>query len=158
MRTDDFDYNLPEELIAQSPLANRDDSRLMILDRHTGQIKHEIFHNIINYLNCDDILVLNDTKVMPARLIGEKIDTKATIEILLLKNIDKNKWEVLAKPAKRIKIGTQISFGDGLLKAKCIELGEEGIRRFELIYDGVLYEKLDKLGTMPLPPYIHEQL
>ena len=158
MRTDDFDYNLPEELIAQSPLANRDDSKLMILDRHTGLIKHEIFHNIINYLNCDDILVLNDTKVMPARLIGEKIDTKATIEILLLKNIDKNKWEVLAKPAKRIKIGTQISFGDGLLLATCCGIGDEGIREVEFTYNGIFYEILDKLGSMPLPPYIKEKL
>ena len=128
MKTDDFDYYLPEELIAQTPLAKRDGSRLMILDRKTGEIKHEIFHNIINYLDKGDVLVLNDTKVMPARLIGEKEDTKAVIEILLLKNIKDNEWEVLVKPAKRVKIGTIITFGNGELKAKCTKIGEEGNR------------------------------
>ena len=157
MKTDDFDYDLPEELIAQTPLAKRDDSRLMIVDRKTGEITHNIFHNIINYLNKDDVLVLNDTKVMPARIIGEKIDTKAVIEFLLLKNIEKDTWEVLVKPAKRVKEGTIVSFGNGLLKAKCIEIGEEGIRKVAFIYDGIFYEILDKLGSMPLPPYIKEK-
>ena len=158
MRTDDFDYFLPDELIAQTPLKKRDDSKLMILDRHTGEIKHEVFHNIINYLNKDDILVLNDTKVMPARIVGLKESTGAIIELLLLKNIENDKWEVLAKPAKRIKIGTIISFGNGMLKAECIDTGEEGIRVVKFTYDGIFYEILDMLGTMPLPPYIKEKL
>ena len=158
MKTDDFDYYLPEALIAQTPLAKRDNSRLMILDRKTGEIKHEVFYNIVNYLDKDDVMVLNDTKVMPARIIGEKTDTKAVIELLILKNIEGDIWEVLAKPAKRIKIGTEISFGNGLLKAKCISIGEEGIRNVEFIYEGIFYEILDKLGSMPLPPYIKEKL
>ena len=158
MKTDDFDYNLPEELIAQTPLEKRDCSKLMVVDKKTGEIKHEIFHNIINYLNKDDILVLNDTKVLPARIIGEKIDTSAVIELLLLKNIENNNWECLAKPAKRIKIGSVVSFGNGLLKAKCTGIGEEGIRIMEFIYDGIFYEILDQLGSMPLPPYIKEKL
>ena len=158
MKLDDFDYELPEELIAQTPLKDRSASKFLVLDRNTGSIEHRHFKDLVNYLNKGDTLVLNDTKVIPARLIGEKTDTNAVIEVLLLKNIEGNVWESLAKPAKRVKVGTIVSFGDGSLKAKCIELGEEGIRKFELIYDGVLYEILDKLGTMPLPPYIHEKL
>ena len=158
MRTDDFDYYLPEELIAQVPIEKRDTSRLMVLDKKTGTIKHEVFHNIINYLEKGDILVLNDTKVIPARLFGIKKDTEAHIEILLLKNIENNDWECLVKPAKRVKVGTEISFGDGLLTAVCLEEKEEGIRVLRLVYTGVLYEILDKLGTMPLPPYIKEKL
>ncbi len=158
MKTDDFDYELPEELIAQTPLEKRDSSRLLILDKKTGDIEHKHFSNIIDYLEKDDVLVLNNTKVLPARLIGEKEETKAVIEILLLKNIKDDIWECLVKPARRIKVGTIVSFGDGLLKAKCIKELDEGIRHFELIYDGILYEILDKLGTMPLPPYIHEKL
>ena len=158
MKTDDFDYNLPEELIAQTPLTKRDSSRLMVVDKQTGEITHEIFSNIINYLNKDDILVLNDTKVMPARIIGEKADTKAVIELLLLKNLENDNWECLAKPAKRIKEGTIVSFGDGMLKAKCIGTGEEGIRIMKFEYTGIFYEILDKLGSMPLPPYIKEKL
>ena len=158
MKTEDFDYYLPEELIAQKPLLKRDASRMMVLDRKSGRVTHDIFHNIINYLSKDDVLVLNDTKVLPARIIGEKEDTKAVIELLLLKNIEKDKWEVLAKPAKRIKEGTIISFGNGLLKAKCLTLGEEGVRVVEFLYKGIFYEILDKLGTMPLPPYIKEKL
>lgn len=158
MKTDDFDYYLPEELIAQVPIKDRDASRLMVLDKETGNIKHEVFHNIIDYLDKDDVLVLNDTKVLPARLFGIKEDTKAHIEILLLKNIQDNDWECLVKPAKRVKEGTVISFGEGLLKAICIEEREEGIRVLRLMYEGVLYEILDKLGTMPLPPYIKEKL
>ena len=158
MKTDDFDYELPLELIAQTPLKKRDDSKLMILDRKTGEIKHEIFSNIINYLNEDDVLVLNDTKVMPARIIGTKKETGAVIELLLLKNIEKDTWEVLIKPAKRIKIGSKISFGNGLLVAECVGLGEEGIREVQFKYDGIFYEILDKLGSMPLPPYIKEKL
>lgn len=158
MKTDDFDYELPEELIAQVPLENREESRLLILDKDTGNIKDEKFYNIINYLDNDDILVLNDTKVMPARLIGEKEETKAVIEVLLLKNINNDTWECLVKPAKRVKEGTIISFGNGLLRARCTAVKEEGIRQFEFIYDGIFYEILDKLGTMPLPPYIKTKL
>ena len=158
MKTDDFDYNLPEELIAQTPLEKRDNSKLMVVDKETGEITHEVFSNIINYLNKDDVLVLNDTKVLPARIIGEKIDTKAVIELLLLKNIENDNWECLSKPAKRIKEGTVISFGNGLLKARCIGTGEEGIRIMKFEYNGIFYEILDKLGSMPLPPYIKEKL
>lgn len=158
MKLDDFDYELPEELIAQTPLADRSSSKLLVLNKNTGNIEHKHFKDVLDYLKEGDTLVLNDTKVIPARLIGEKTDTKAVIEVLLLKNIENNIWESLCKPAKRVKEGTIISFGDGLLKAKCIEVKDEGIRIFELIYNGVLYEILDKLGTMPLPPYIHEKL
>lgn len=158
MKTDDFDYNLPEELIAQTPLEKRDNSRLMIVDKKTGEIKHEVFHNIINYMDSNDVLVLNDTKVMPARILGQKVDTKAVIELLLLKNIDGDEWECLAKPAKRIKIGTVISFGNGKLKSTCIGIGEEGIRIMKFQYSGIFYEILDELGNMPLPPYIKEKL
>ena len=158
MKTEDFDYNLPEELIAQTPLEKRDSSRLLVLDKKTGKRENKHFTDIIDYLEEGDTLVLNDTKVLPARLIGEKIDTKAVIEILLLKNIKNDDWECLTKPAKRIKEGTIVSFGDGLLKARCIKELPDGIRHFTLIYSGILYEILDKLGTMPLPPYIHEKL
>lgn len=158
MKTDEFDYYLPEELIAQVPIEKRDSSRLMIVDKNTGEIKDEVFSNIIDYLEEGDTLVLNDTKVIPARLYGVKEETGAMIEILLLKNIDGDRWQCLVKPAKRVKIGTEISFGDGILKARCVSLGEEGIRELEFIYDGIFYEILDKLGIMPLPPYIHEKL
>ncbi len=158
MKTDDFDYDLPEELIAQTPLKKRDSSKLLVLDKKTGDISHQTFTDIIDYLNPNDTLVLNNTKVLPARLIGQKEDTQAVIEILLLKNIEKDTWECLVKPARRIKEGSVVSFGDGLLKAKCIKVLDEGIRHFNLNYDGILYEILDKLGTMPLPPYIHKQL
>lgn len=158
MKTDDFDYYLPEELIAQHPVSKRDSSKMMVVDRNTGNISHKVFSDIIDYLDAGDVLVLNDTKVIPARLIGEKLDTNAHIEVLLLKNVQKDTWECLVKPAKRIKVDTIVSFGNGLLKAKCIGIGEEGIRIFEFIYDGLFYEILDKLGTMPLPPYIREKL
>ena len=158
MKTDDFDFELPEELIAQHPIEKRDESRLMVLNKETGEIEHKNFYNVIDYLEEGDTLVVNDTKVIPARLFGVKEDTEAHIEILLLKNTEGSNWECLVKPAKRVKIGTIISFGEGLLKAKCIGLGEEGIRQLEFIFDGVFYEILDKLGTMPLPPYIREKL
>ena len=158
MKTDDFDFELPEELIAQHPILKRDQSRMMVLNRESGEMEHKIFSDIVDYLRSGDVLVLNDTKVIPARLFGVKEDTLAHVEILLLKNIEKDNWECLVKPAKRVKVGTVISFGDGLLKAKCISIGEEGIRTFTFSYDGVFYELLDKLGTMPLPPYITEQL
>lgn len=158
MKTEDFNYDLPEELIAQTPLKKRDSSRLLVLDKKTGEIDHKVFTNILDYLDKGDTLVLNNTKVLPARLIGEKEDTKAVIEILLLKNFEDDDWECLVKPARRIKEGTVVSFGNGLLKAKCIKVLDQGIRQFRLLYEGILYEILDKLGTMPLPPYIHEQL
>ncbi len=158
MKVEDFNYELPEELIAQTPIEKRDTSRLMVLDKNTGKIEHKHFYDIIDYLHKGDVLVLNDTKVLPARLIGEKEETKAVIEILLLKNIKEDLWECLVKPAKRIKVGTVVSFGGGLLKAECKEVREEGIRIFNLKYKGIFYEVLEKLGTMPLPPYIHEQL
>lgn len=158
MKTDDFDFELPEELIAQTPLERRDTSRLLVVDRKTQSFAHKHFTDIIDYLDEGDALVLNDTKVMPARLYGIKEETKAVIEVLLLKDLADNKWECLAKPAKRIKEGTIVSFGGGLLKAQCISCGDEGIRVFKLIYEGILYEILDKLGEMPLPPYIHEKL
>lgn len=158
MEVEEFDYYLPEELIAQKPLEKRDTSRLMVLDKQTGKIEHKIFNNIIDYLNEGDVLVLNNTKVLPARLIGEKEETGAVIEVLLLNNISLDNWECLVKPARRIKTGTIVSFGNGKLKAKCIEERDEGIRIFTFIYDGIFLEILDKLGTMPLPPYIHEKL
>ena len=158
MKVEDFDYYLPENLIAQTPLEKRDTSRLLVLDKKTGEIEHKHFYDIIEYLNEGDTLVLNDTKVLPARLIGEKEETKAVIEILLLKNISGDDWECLVKPARRIKVGTIVTFGNGLLKAKCIKDEAEGIRHFTLIYSGILMEILEQLGTMPLPPYIHEKL
>ncbi len=158
MKTEDFDYDLPKELIAQTPLDRRDEARLMVLDRNEETIEHKKFYDIIDYLNPGDALVINDTKVIPARIIGEKIDTGAIIELLLLKNIEEDLWECLSKPQKRLKVGTIISFGDGRLKAEVKEIKEEGITIVNLIYDGILMEILDYLGTMPLPPYIHEKL
>lgn len=158
MKTDDFDFYLPEELIAQTPLEKRDASRLLVLDKKTGDISHKHFFDIIDYMEKGDTLVLNDTKVMPARLYGVKEETGAVIELLLLKDDGNNIWECLTKPAKRIKEGTIISFGDGKLKAVCVKVLDEGIRKFRLEYKGILYEILDELGEMPLPPYIHEKL
>lgn len=158
MNIEEYNYDLPEKFIAQVPLKNRSDSKLLLLDKENGNIKEEIFKNIINYLEKGDVLVLNDTKVIPARIIGEKIDTKAIIELLLLKDVEGDIWECLARPGKRLHVGTIITFGDGLLKADVIEKLDEGIVHVKLIYDGILMEILDKLGTMPLPPYIHEKL
>ena len=158
MKVSDFNYELPKELIAQHPYDKRDEARLMVLDRKTHTIEHKVFKNIIDYLEPGDCLVINNTKVIPARLYGHKVDTNASIEVLLLKDLGENVWECLAKPQKRVKVGTIISFGDGSLKAECIELLEMGICHFKLIYEGILVEILDKLGEMPLPPYIHEKL
>ena len=158
MDIEEFDYDLPEELIAQTPLKNRSDSKLLVLDKETGRTCHEKFSKIISYLVKDDVLVLNDTKVIPARLIGEKESTKAVIELLLLKDLGNNTWESLVKPSRRIKVGNIISFGNGKLKAECILDKEEGIKHFKLIYEGILVEILEELGTMPLPPYIHKEL
>jgi len=153
----DFDYNLPEELIAQTPIPKRDNSKLLLLNKETGDIEHKHFNNIIDELNAGDVLVLNDTKVIPARLIGSKVDTNAVIELLLLKDLGNNIWECLSRPAKRLKIGTTIKFSDKL-SAKVIEKLDEGLVRVELLYNGILMEILDELGEMPLPPYIHEKL
>ena len=153
-----FDYDLPNELIAQTPLKVRDSSRLLIMDKVSGELKHESFHNIIDYLKEGDVLVLNNTKVIPARLIGIKEETGAIIELLLLKELGNDEWECLSKPAKRLKVGSVVSFGDGLLKAEVTEKLDEGVTHVKLIYNGILMEILDKLGTMPLPPYIHEKL
>lgn len=158
MKVDLFDFHLPEELIAQVPLQNRTDSRLMVLNKETGEIKHEIFKNVIEYLREGDCLVLNDTKVLPARLFGVKKDTGAKIEVLLLKQLEGNKWETLVKPAKRVKEGTELDFGDGLLTAVCTDTSDHGGRVLEFKYEGIFYEVLDQLGEMPLPPYIKEQL
>ena len=158
MKTDDFDFYLPEELIAQTPLEKRDSSRLLVLDKKTGDISHRHFTDIVDYLQKGDTLVLNDTKVIPARLYGVKEETNAAIEVLLLKDEGNNIWECLTRPAKRIKVGTVISFGNGKLKARCTSVLDEGIRKFKLEYKGILYEVLDELGEMPLPPYIHEKL
>ena len=141
MTVEEFNYDLPEELIAQTPLKKRDESRLMVLNKNTGEIEHKHFKDIISYLEPGDTLVLNDTKVMPARLYGQNEEPNALIEVLLLKEKTNNTWECLVKPAKRVKIGTVVNFGDGILKAKCIEIKDEGIRVFKLIYDGILYGK-----------------
>ena len=158
MNIEEYNYDLPEKFIAQVPLKNRSDSKLLLLDKENGNIKEEIFKNIVNYLEKGDVLVLNDTKVITARIIGEKIDTKAVIELLLLKDVEGDIWECLARPGKRLHVGTIITFGNDLLKAEVIEKLDEGIVHVKLIYDGILMEILDKLGTMPLPPYIHEKL
>ena len=158
MKTDDFDYELPKELIAQTPLKNRSESKLLVMDRVTGALEHKHFYDIIDYLNKGDTLVINDTKVIPARIIGVKEETGAVIELLLLKDEVGDTWECLAKPQKRLKVGTIITFGNGELKAKVRETREEGITIVDLIYNGILMEILEHLGTMPLPPYIHEKL
>ncbi len=158
MKVNDFNYDLPEELIAQTPLKDRSASRLLVINKNSGNIQHDHFSNLLNFLNEGDVLVLNDTSVLPARLYGTKEDTFAAIEILLLKQKNDDIWECLVKKSRKVKIGTIVSFGDGLLKAKCVRVDDEGIRDFEMIYDGVFYEILDQLGEMPLPPYIHEKL
>lgn len=154
----EYDYDLPQKFIAQTPLKNRSDSKLLLLNKDNGNIKEDVFKNIGKYLKKGDVLVLNDTKVIPARLIGEKEETKAVIELLLLKDVEGDIWECLAKPGKRLHVGTIISFGNGLLKAEVIEKKDEVIVHVKLIYDGILMEILESLGTMPLPPYIHESL
>ncbi|EAE6662112.1 TPA: tRNA preQ1(34) S-adenosylmethionine ribosyltransferase-isomerase QueA [Listeria monocytogenes] len=158
MKVEDFDFDLPEELIAQTPLLDRTSSRLMVLDKDSGDIKDQHFTDIISYLNEGDALVLNDTRVLPARLHGIKDETGAHIEVLLLKQKEGNAWETLVKPAKRIRKGATITFGDGALKAICLEELEHGGRILEFSYEGIFYEVLEQLGEMPLPPYIKEQL
>ena len=158
MDVKDFDYELPEELIAQDPLEDRSSSRLMVLDRKTGDVEHRHFRDILDYLNPGDCLVINNTKVIPARLYGAKEDTQAKIEVLLLKRKENDVWETLVKPGKKAKPGTRIVFGDGLLVGEVIDVVEEGNRLIQFHYDGIFEEILDQLGQMPLPPYITHQL
>lgn len=157
MKLNDFDFYLPEELIAQVPLINRAASKLLVVNKKNNTVDHKNFSDIISYLNEGDTLVLNNTRVMPARLIGEKSETGAIVEVLLLKNIEGNNWECLVKPAKRVKIGTVLIFG-GIMTAKCTKVLDDGFRYFEFNYEGIFQERLVELGTMPLPPYIKERL
>lgn len=158
MDVKDFYYDLPQELIAQDPLPDRSGSRLMVLDKYTGEIQHKIFKNIVDYLKPGDCLVINNTKVIPARLYGVKKGTEAKIEILLLKRRENDIWETLVKPGKKCKPGTIISFGEGLLTGEIIDIVEEGNRLIQFHYEGIFEEILDQLGQMPLPPYITHQL
>ena len=158
MKLEEFDFYLPDELIAQTPLLKRDTSKLLSIDRNNNTYEHRVFSDIIEYFNPGDTLVLNNTRVMPARLYGQKKDTGAAIEVLLLKNKEHNMWECLVKPAKRIKVGSIVSFGDGIMEAECVKVLDDGFRYFEFKYEGIFQERLDELGTMPLPPYIKERL
>ncbi len=158
MKTSDFYYDLPEELIAQDPLEDRSSSRLLVLDKKTGETEHHVFREIVNYLDPGDCLVINDTKVIPARLIGAKEETGAKIEVLLLKRGADDVWETLVKPGRKAKPGTRISFGDGLLTGEVVDIVDEGNRLIRFEYDGIFEEILDRLGQMPLPPYITHQL
>lgn len=158
MKTSDFYFDLPPELIAQDPLEDRSSSRLLMVNKDTGELKHEIFRNITDYLHPGDCLVLNNTKVLPARLLGVKEDTNAAVEVLLLKRREGNIWETLVKPGKKIRPGARLSFGGGLLTAEVLEIVEEGNRLIRFFYEGIFEEVLDKLGEMPLPPYITHKL
>ncbi|MEL7597825.1 MAG: S-adenosylmethionine:tRNA ribosyltransferase-isomerase, partial [Clostridiaceae bacterium] len=158
MKVSEFDFYLPEELIAQHPKEKRDESRLMVVDKKDGEINHKVFKDIIDYINQGDCLVLNNTRVLPARLIGEKENTGGKMEFLLLKRLESNLWETLVKPGKRAKVGSRFVFGGGELKAEVKEIGEEGSRIVKFEYEGIFEEVLDRLGQMPLPPYITEQL
>lgn len=158
MDINDFDYDLPEELIAQDPIEERSSSRLLVLDKETGAIRHEIFRDILDELNPGDCLVINNTKVIPARLMGVKAETGAAIEVLLLKRLENDTWETLVKPGKKARPGTVISFGDGLLKGTVVDVLEEGNRKIQFSYQGIFEEILDQLGQMPLPPYITHML
>ena len=158
MKTRDFYYELPRELIAQDPLQDRSSSRLMVLDKDTGEVTHHVFREIVDFLNPGDCLVINDTKVIPARLIGSKEGTGAKIEILLLRRLEKDVWETLVKPGRKARPGTRIVFGNGLLTGEILDVMEEGNRRIRFTYEGIFEEILDRLGQMPLPPYITHQL
>lgn len=158
MKKEEFYFDLPEELIAQDPLEERSSSRLLVLDRETGETEHHVFKDIVSYLTPGDCLVINDTKVIPARLIGSKVGTDAKIEVLLLKRKQNDMWETLVKPGKKAKPGTKISFGDGLLVGEVLDVVEEGNRLIQFSYAGIFEEILDQLGQMPLPPYITHQL
>ena len=157
MNIEEYNYNLPEELIAQTPIKNRSESKLLVLDKNSGNIEDKIFKNVTEYLHKGDVLVLNDTKVLPARIFGNKVDTNAHIELLLLKNIEGDIWECLSRPFKRLNIGTKINFGNEL-EAEVIEKKEEGIVVVKFSYEGIFIEIIERLGLMPLPPYIHESL
>lgn len=158
MKREDFYFDLPEELIAQDPLEDRSGSRLLVLDKETGKTEHHIFKEIVNYLEAGDCLVINDTKVLPARLIGSKVGTDAKIEVLLLKRRENDIWETLVKPGKKAKVGTKIRFGEGLLEGEVVDIVDEGNRLIQFRYEGIFEEVLDQLGQMPLPPYITHQL
>lgn len=158
LKTSDFYFDLPPELIAQDPLADRSASRLLVLDKNTGETRHESFKNIIDYLNPGDALVLNNTRVLPARLHGIREDTGAAIEVLLLRRREKDVWETLVKPGKKVKPGVMLKFGDGLLRGEVLEIVEEGNRLIRFRYEGIFEEVLDRLGEMPLPPYITHKL
>lgn len=158
MKREDFYFDLPEELIAQDPLEDRSGSRLLVLDKETGKTEHHIFKKIVNYLEAGDCLVINDTKVLPARLIGSKVGTDAKIEVLLLKRRENDIWETLVKPGKKAKVGTKIRFGEGLLEGEVVDIVDEGNRLIQFRYEGIFEEVLDQLGQMPLPPYITHQL
>ena len=158
MRTSDFFYNLPEELIAQTPLEPRDSSRLMVLRRDSDSIEHRLFYNIIDYLEEGDCLIANDSRVIPARIYGTKDDTGARVEFLLLRQIENNRWETLVKPGRKAKIGARFTFGEGILKAEVVDITEDGNRIVELISEENIYAALDKIGKMPLPPYITAEL
>ena len=158
LKKSDFYFDLPQELIAQDPLEDRSSSRLLVLDKETGEMEHHVFHDIVEYLHEGDCLVLNNTKVIPARLMGTKKDTGATIEVLLLKRRENDIWETLVKPGKKAKPGTVITFGDGLLTGTVVDIVDEGNRLIQFSYEGIFEEVLDKLGEMPLPPYITHKL
>ena len=158
LKTSDFYFDLPKELIAQDPLENRSSSRLLMVDKNTGVVRHEIFHNIVDYLHAGDCLVLNDTKVLPARLLGIKPDTGAQVEVLLLKRREGNVWESLVKPGKKVRPGAKLTFGEGILNAEVLDVVEEGNRLIRFSYNGIFEEVLDRLGEMPLPPYITHKL
>ena len=157
MKVSDFDYELPEELIAQVPIEKRDESKLMVLNREKKNIENKVFKDIIDYLNPGDCLVINNTKVIPARLYGKK-ETGAKVEFVLLKQLEEDEWETIVKPGNKLHVGTKIIFGDGLLEAEILEIMEGGTRRVKFYYEGIFNEILDKIGLMPLPPYIHEEL
>ena len=158
MKTSDFYYDLPKELIAQTPVEPRDSSRLLVLDRETGEISHEHFYNIIDHLGEGDLLVANDSRVLPARIYGVKDETGARVEFLLLRQISGNRWETLCKPGKKAKVGAKFSFGDGLLRAEVAEVRDDGNRVVDFDCDENFFATLDKIGQMPLPPYITEEL
>ena len=157
MKVSDFNYELPEELIAQTPIEKRDESRLMVLNRENQTIEHKVFKDIIDYLNEGDCLVINNTKVLPARLYGKK-ETGANVEFLLLNRIEGDIWETIVKPGNKLHVGTKVVFGDGLLVATILDIMPGGTRKVEFEYEGIFNEILDKIGLMPLPPYIHEEL
>ena len=158
MKTEDFDYYLPQELIAQDPVLERSSSRLMIVDKNSGELSHRHFYDIIEYFNPGDCLVLNETKVIPARLLGTRVPTGGKVELLLLKRLGDNEWETLTRPGKKCRIGAELEFGDGLLRAAVVDILEDGNRRVRFSYEGIFEELLDRLGQMPLPPYIHHKL